>query len=502
MMNLGDIIPLRSWPASVYVIVTLVLVLAFGGMVTRPSFPKTAPKVHRGFPLLGSLEFFRARSDFMRQGKAQSKTGQFSFHYGPHSVVGVSGKAGKAAFYGNRGLDFNEGFKHLFALGPDIRFLRMTEDEDLIPDFLANLKRFMTKERLKAGLPLLIADTHAALSTMSSAPQGILRPFDEMWRLVYQLTHRTLGTKDIADDPKELARTMAIYMTMDGSSALDVMFPALPTPKKLRKIWAGAQLHQTFSRIVEDRKKTGRREEDVMQALMDQGADNMKISAFIMGSLFAGVLNSGINAAWILCYLARDRTWYARIQEQVDAVITKHRRDDDEQPVDVFQRLTIEEWETEFPLIELGLRDSIRLNMLGVGMRKNLSGKDIPLGETGEVIPNNAFAVYLMDHTHLDENTYPDPMKWDPGRYLPERAEDQKSQHAYLGWGVGLHPCLGMRFAKLEIAITTAMFMAHFDFRLCDKNGSPVDTLPLVDRNGLGIPKPKEDVYIKCTLRV
>lgn len=239
-----------------------------------------------------------------------------------------------------------------------------------------------------------------------------------------------MGTKDIADDPKELARTMAIYMTMDGSSALDVMFPALPTPKKLRKIWAGAQLHQTFSRIVEDRKKTGRREEDVMQALMDQGADNMKISAFIMGSLFAGVLNSGINAAWIICYLARDRTWYARIQEQVDAVITKHRADKDEQPVDVFRRLTIEDWETEFPLIELGLRDSIQLNMLGVGMRKNLSGKDIPLGDTGEVIPNNAFAVYLMDHTHLDENTYPDPMKWNPGRYLPERAEDQKSQHA------------------------------------------------------------------------
>lgn len=155
----------------------------------------------------------------------------------------------------------------------------MNEDEDLIPDFLANLKRFMTKDRLKTGLPLLIADTHAALSTMSSAPQGILRPFDEMWRLVYQLTHRTLGTKDIADDPKELARTMSIYMTMDGSSALDVMFPSLPTPKKLRKIWAGAQLHQTFSRIVEDRKKTGRREEDAMQALMDQGADNMKISA-------------------------------------------------------------------------------------------------------------------------------------------------------------------------------------------------------------------------------
>ncbi|KAF7551132.1 hypothetical protein G7Z17_g5247 [Cylindrodendrum hubeiense] len=483
MTNLGDIIPPpQSWPVSVYVLLALALWLAFGDIVTRPSFPKTAPKVDRGLPLLGSLGFFRARSSFLRSGKLQSSNGQFSFYYGPHPVVAVSG-SGMATFYGNRGLDFNEG------------------RENLIPFFLTNLKRFMQKDRMRTSLPLLIADTHAALLNMSSAPQGIVQPFDEMWRLVYQLTHRTLGTKDIADDPKELARTMAIYASMDGSYAIDVMFPSFPTLKKFKKVWAGAQLHITLSRIVNERKKTGRREEDAMQVLMDQGEDNAKISAFIIGGLFAGVINSGINAGWVLCFLAQDRSWYARIQEQVDAVITKHRENEDEQPIDVFRRLTLEEWDTEFPLIDLSLRDSIRLNTAGVSMRKNVSGKDIPLGNTGEIIPKDMYAVYLMDHTHLDENTYRDPLKWDPGRYLPDRAEDQKSPNAYLGWGVGLHQCLGMRFAKLEISITTAMFMAHFDFRLCDENGSPVDTLPQIDRNSLGSAKPVEAVYFKCTPR-
>ena len=49
--------------------------------------------------------------------------------------------------------------------------------------------------------------------------------------------------------------------------------------------------------------------------------------------------------------------------------------------------------------------------------------------------------VYLLDDVHFNENVYTDTGKWDPGRYLPDRAEDQKVQHAYLGWGVGMHPC-------------------------------------------------------------
>ncbi|KAK7422595.1 hypothetical protein QQX98_001619 [Neonectria punicea] len=500
MANLMTIISPQSWPTSIYVVLTLALVLAFGGMVTRPALPNTAPQLHRGLPLLGSLDFFLSRATFLRAGRSQSKSDNFSFHYGPHSVVSLAGPSGKATFYGDRGLDFTEGFKGLSNAGPNVKFLH--SGNSLVTFFLSSLKRAMQKDRLEASLPFLISDTHAAVLKMSSAPQGVIHPINEMWQLIYQLTHRTLGSKDIADDPKALERTLAIYSSMEGSSAFEIMFPSLPTPTKVRKVWAGAQLHRTFSRIVDERKRTGRREDDAMQVLIDQGASDIKISAFIMGSLFAGVLNTGVNAGLILCFLAQERQWYARTQEQIDAVVTKNRMYEDEHPVDVFQRLTLDDWETEFPLIDLALRECIRLNTTGSSMRKNLSGKDIPVGDTGEVIPKDAFAVYLLDHTHMDENLYKDPLKWDPERYLPDRAEDKKTQHGYLGWGAGLHQCLGMKFAKLEITVTTAMFMAHLDFRLSDKNGRPVDKLPPINRNNLGAMKPKEDIYFKCTPRV
>jgi cytochrome P450 len=48
---------------------------------------------------------------------------------------------------------------------------------------------------------------------------------------------------------------------------------------------------------------------------------------------------------------------------------------------------------------------------------------------------------YVFDDVHMDPDIYPDPLIYDPGRYLTGLEEDKKVQHGYLGWGVGLHPC-------------------------------------------------------------
>jgi cytochrome P450 len=87
------------------------------------------------------------------------------------------------------------------------------------------------------------------------------------------------------------------------------------------------------------------------------------------------------------------------------------------------------------------LRDSIRLQLLGTAFRRNISGKDIPTGVGNEVIPPGAFVTYHTDDIHLDPTVYKDPEKWDPARYLPDRAEDKKKPLSYLGWGAGRHPC-------------------------------------------------------------
>lgn len=162
----------------------------------------------------------------------------------------------------------------------------------------------------------------------------------------------------------------------------------------------------------------------------------------IVGSLFAGLINSGINAGWLLVYLAADRDWYERIQREVDAAVAKHRAGEDEPLFETLGRLTLEDWEADFPMVDLALRETIRFTQTGCAFRKNTSGRDLAIGKTGEVIPPDAYAVYLMDDTQMNPEIYTDPLKWDPSRYFPDRAEDRKlASHGFIGWGSGRHPC-------------------------------------------------------------
>ena len=109
--------------------------------------------------------------------------------------------------------------------------------------------------------------------------------------------------------------------------------------------------------------------------------------------------------------------------------------------VEQLSQLPLEAWESEFPVLDLCLRDSIRLQLLGAALRRNVSGKDIPIDVGDEVIPNGAFVAYHLGDIHLDPTIYKDPEEWDPSRYLPDRAEDKKKPLSWLGWGAGRHPC-------------------------------------------------------------
>lgn len=102
---------------------------------------------------------------------------------------------------------------------------------------------------------------------------------------------------------------------------------------------------------------------------------------------------------------------------------------------------------------------------------------------------------------HLNPAVYTDPLQWDPSRYLPDRQEDKKKPLSWLGWGAGRHPCLGAPFAKLEQNVIIALWLAIFDFELCDEEGSPVDSPPPIDLNQYSSWKPDEPVFIKLQPR-
>lgn len=216
-------------------------------------------------------------------------------------------------------------------------------------------------------------------------------------------------------------------------------------------------------------------------------------------------MNSGINASWIISFLSNNPEWHKNVYNEVHRVVDKHVPDRSLSLADRLSFLSFDAWESDFTVIEACLRETIRITTPGSVFRRNTTGEPIQINDK-EVIPPGFFATYAVADIHLDESVYPDPMKFDPGRYVnADGTEATRYQgindpnspknYTFVGWGVSRHPCLGMKFAKLEMYLMTAFWVAYFDFEIVQPKGR----LPSLEAllNNHCATKPKEEVLLK-----
>jgi len=119
-------------------------------------------------------------------------------------------------------------------------------------------------------------DIHTSIKKLEGDPVKLTDPFESIYRIVYHMTMRMVGVNDIADDPVLLEETLQLFTKIDESAAATtVLFPSLPSLAKIKQTLAGGKLYMIFRKIVENRKKTGTRDDDPLQYLIDQG-DNLR----------------------------------------------------------------------------------------------------------------------------------------------------------------------------------------------------------------------------------
>ncbi|KAI9723793.1 MAG: hypothetical protein M1828_004043 [Chrysothrix sp. TS-e1954] len=475
-----------------------------------PPFPSSSPALVSGrVPVLGALRFFTARWDFFRSAAAHSTTGNFSFNLGKYQVIGISGDEGRKFVFDTKLLNFSEGYGVLFGQAPPQR--DNTDDPHMQKGFAAyfskRITQMMKSENLGHNLHKYFHDMRYQLDHIASTSRNnITQPFDSIYEIVFQLTMRTVGCDDIAEDPATLTKVLHMYEGIEKSATpATLMFPSLPWPAVISRYWSGFKMYMIFKRISDERKRTGKKRDDCLQFLLDQGDDTANVISFVQGALFAGQLNSGINAAYVITCLARYPEWRQRCREELAQVAGRYAKDPSSPLLDQLEQVPLHVWESGFTINDLCLKESIRLQLLGSVLRRNVSGEDIEIpnsaakSPTGkpEIIPNGAVVTYHVAEVHNNPDIYKDPEIWDPSRYMEGREEDKKREYAWLGWGAGRHPCLGMRFAKLEQNLIIAFFLAKFDFWLVDKNGQTTETLPRIDVNAHSARKPADKTYVK-----
>ena len=79
-------------------------------MVSRPHLTAKTPARLPGYPVVGVPQFISARTVLFDMGTAISKTGQFSFFFGKHPIVGMTGESGRKTYFETKNLNMMKGF--------------------------------------------------------------------------------------------------------------------------------------------------------------------------------------------------------------------------------------------------------------------------------------------------------------------------------------------------------------------------------------------------------
>lgn len=89
------------------------------------------------------------------------------------------------------------------------------------------------------------------------------------------------------------------------------------------------------------------------------------------------------------------------------------------------------------------------------------------------VIPNKAKLWINVYGIHHDHRYFPNPMKFDPNRFLGENKK-KIVPNTYLPFGLGPRACIGSRFALMEVKLMLYYLLSEFSIEACDKTTIPL----------------------------
>ncbi|KAI0298707.1 cytochrome P450 [Multifurca ochricompacta] len=465
---------------SAFILVTLSLLLSVLFLCRNNERHQDAPVTLPRFFPLNIVPFFRRRHDFLAWGFRVTDQRLFQFRLLRNNVVVISGEQGRKDFFNAKGLDLQEGFRVLSGALPLIHGVTTELRQQRVARIYKRLMNVQRNERLTELIPEILDDGRRLLRPWEKA--GSLDPFDKIYELTFQTTVRCLTCTEIASDPEVVARLRQLYDKLDrGTTPATVLFPWFPSPAMVSKARATKQIYDIIVNAIKVRKQSGVTHGDTLQNFLDSGDDESIIIGFMMGLVTAGARSTGTTASWLITFLGCHPKWRNEVRSEVKNLIMMHALETISElnspryPTSTaLSSIPLTVWENETPVLDMLIRETLRIAQPHVAMRRNIGPKTYI---DGKAIPSGAFAIYSFANVHLDPALYPDPWKFDPTR------SQLKDNFSYLGWGAGRVSCLGARLARLNIKLLTALLLLEFEFDTVDASGRIADPHPIPNWN-------------------
>jgi len=245
-----------------------------------------------------------------------------------------------------------------------------------------------------------------------------------------------------------------------GTDAIAYVDPYADIDSFHRRDAARAQLVELVAAIMHDRASAGmpsRDDRDLLDVLMSlKGEDGSahfsadEITGMFISMMFAGHHTSSGTAAWTLIELLRHPDVMRGIIDELDALYADGR--------DVFFQAL-----REIPLLEAALKETLRLHPPLVLLLR-VAKQDIDLG--GHRIPAGTMVGATPRVSNRIPEDFPDPDRFDPGRYVDPRQEDLVNRWTWIPFGAGKHRCVGSAFAMMQLKAIFSVVLRDYEFAM------------------------------------
>ena len=422
----------------------------------------------RGLPVLGhSLAMLRdplafAGARYRRYGPV-SWTRAFGI-----TLVGLAGPDAAEAVLVNRDKAFSSGAGWEYFIGPFFRRGIMLLDFDEHLHHRRIMQQAFTRDRLRDYLASMNPGIERGLATWRTGERfGVLAANKQ---LTLDLATETFVGDPLGPQADRINR--AFVDTVRAGLALVRL--GVPGGRWSRGL-AGRRVLERFFADRLPAKRTGDGADlfsALCQARTDDGdrfgdADVVNHMIFL---LMAAHDTTTITMTSMAYFLARHPQWQDRLREESLAL---------GKPAVGFDDLD------RLPGLDLVMKEALRLipPVPAVPRRTvretSVLGTTLPAGTTVSVS-------ILLNH-HLDE-LWPDPERFDPERFAPHRREDKVHSHAWTPFGGGVHKCIGLRFAALQVKAIMHQVLLRYRWSVPHGYRMPIDWSALpVPRDGLPV---------------
>jgi cytochrome P450 len=358
------------------------------------------------------------------------------------------------------------GFNAVMLVGLEAnRFVLVDERENL----LWRNEHDPVTDLLRHGLLVEDGQAHDALRSLMDPPlhKRMMESYiAQMWRAADQVSAGwgRGGRFDMVDEMRKIA-LLALMSTLyreDFTPYLDSLWEAVervvayispgvwiiwrnaPRPGFKRPL---AQMDAYLLALIRARRQNLGPTDDLLGGLIAGGLSDEHIRDQLLTILIAGHDTSMALLSWLLHVLATYPEVAQRLQDEVDSVLGS--------APPTYAHLKA------LPYLEQVLKETLRVYpALHLGSR--LAAQDLEF--QGYALPRGTRVMYSIYLTHHHPDYWPEPSRFDPERFSPQREKDIQP-FTYLPFGWGKRNCIGALFGQVEAKIVLARLLQKWEFR-------------------------------------